>query len=1207
MNTIQEAYWNALLADATYALDTNAENVSGGPLILRLRERMTEPVATYIAANFSLVTHIETGDVTGSGFDATVWRRNDGKLYVSMQGTEGLQDFLTDTQLALTGNGRDQLVDMVNWWFQITTPTGQLARQIKVVTMNLLADATPVAGRGLVSAADRVGGIEVNGHSLGGYLASAFTRLFGAQAHVGKTTTFNSAGFAPGSESVFQQYESLIGVGYGIGRFPSQSEQTNYFAQHGINVATNSFWFSQVGQRVELFNKADPTQVGNHSMYKLTDSLALATALARLDPTLTTGGTNALLEVGSNRTAASLEGVLDGLRRLLGGTAVAVTPEGDASDSAASRVAYQSNLKTLTDSAAFNAIAGKASIAASSVNLATTARTDFASLLSLLTLSPVVLKATAGNEATVESALQSTWNTAYTAWQADKAMTQADRDAGKTTYTQSYLDDRAAMASWLVYRNAQDNTQLTISNANAGEQVFQDVGSSTTIRMGSALTGDSGRRQFLFGGDSADSLTGADRGDHLYGGTGIDSLNGGDGTDYIEGNAGADTLDGGTGAYNDTLNGGADADLYIVGKDAGVDTLASSDAGDRLQLGGRVLNGAGTFFSSAGGVTEWQDSSVTTDPITYSLDTTSQVLTIKGAHSTVLVKDFVSTDLGISVPAAPPAPPPPTTTADGNLSANTSYGWRDDGFAAIPAGSAEHLFNFNTWHVTPEVGLLTIDARGGNDWIEGGAGVSGLPLQITAGSGNDQVYATTTQTLAAALAAQDVAMATGRSDLLLDGGSGDDRVFGGAGDDALFGGDGADTLVGGAGRDVIFSDGDSGRRFADAGAGFKWVAGDNAAGSTVYFNGAPQLGTVSYNYIAGIPYASDRQYEGNYFGVESADFTPLNAFAGTALTATDYLAGWTVRADGKFNGTASQVGTPDPQSALYFNTNLHNGRDVVYAGSGNDLVNAGGGDDLVDAGTGNDIVRGYQGDDQIYGGAGDDNLLGDSYASVALVDEKLLGMSYRKFGLDPSVTGQEHGNDYIDGGADNDRIEGNGGADVLFGGTGNDSVFGDDSKTSGGQFIKDEFGGNDYIDTGVGDDYAQGGARNDYILGGDGADALFGDNNFLDAVPGVGRVTAAGDDTIDGGTGNDSIWGEGGNDSILGGAGNDQILGDGSLSDLRAELHGNDDIDGGAGDDLIFGGGGADTLRGGDGNDWLAGEDQESVYATTALTGDDML
>ena len=670
MGTIKEAYWNSLLSDATYSLNVNVDGVSGGGLISLLQTSMTEPVATYIAANFSLVTHIETSDVTGSGSDATVWRRTDGKLYVSMQGTEGLQDFLTDTQLALTGNGRDQLVDMANWWFKITTPVGQLARQIKVVTTNLLGEATPVAGQGLVSAAELAVGIEVNGHSLGGYLASAFTRLFGAQAHVNRTTTFNSAGFAPGSESFFQQYQSLIGVGYGLGRFPNQSEQTNYFAQHGISVATNSFWFSQVGQRVELFNEEDATQVGNHKIYKLTDSLALSSVLEKFDPTMTTVRANALLEVGSNRTGASLEGTLDGLRRLLGGTAVSATLVGDAGDSAASRVAYQLNLKTLTDSATFQAIAGKVSLSASGVGLASTARTDFSSLLSLIALSPIALKATAGNEAAVESALRPAWSSAYVAWQADKALTQAERDAGKATYTQSYLDDRAVMASWLVYRNALDNTQLTISDANAGEQVFQDVGSLTTIRMGNASTGDSSRRQFLFGGSGADPLSGGDRGDRLYGGAGNDVLSGMGGTDHLEGNDGADILDGGLG--DDTLLGGLGADVFIVGLKTGRDTVLNPDAADRVQLLGRTLVGSGTFKSSTNGVTVWTDSTQAGSPITYIHDAARRELTVEGAGSFVLVKDFDNDELGISVPVAPAPTPPPTPNADIDLS--TSYG-----------------------------------------------------------------------------------------------------------------------------------------------------------------------------------------------------------------------------------------------------------------------------------------------------------------------------------------------------------------------------------------------------------------------------------------------------------------------------------------------------------------------------------------------------
>ncbi|MEI2677288.1 MAG: hypothetical protein V9G29_05175 [Burkholderiaceae bacterium] len=388
--------------------------------------------------------------------------------------------------------------------------------------------------------------VVVTGHSLGGFLAQAFTADHSSV--VSAAYTYNAPGFAG--------VNALLGF-LNVLDTSAASKITNVHAADGLSFTAGlgTLLGASVPVRIEQ-DTVNP--LSNHSVVRLGDSLAVQAMLAALDPVAAIGTTNTLVQAGSNRMDNTLESALDAVRLLVMGPSIAATGTGD-------RNALYLNLKTLTDSAAFNAIAGKASIAASSVNLATTARTDFASLLSLLTLSPVVLKATAGNEATVESALPSTWNTAYTAWQADKAMPQADRE-GKATYTQSYLDDRAAMASWLVYRNAQDNTNATITDTNSGDQLFRDFGGSSTteIRIGSLLTGDSGRRQFLFGGDSADSLTGADRGDHLYGGVGVDSLNGGGGTDYLEGNAGADTLDGGTGSSNDTLNGGADADLYCT-------------------------------------------------------------------------------------------------------------------------------------------------------------------------------------------------------------------------------------------------------------------------------------------------------------------------------------------------------------------------------------------------------------------------------------------------------------------------------------------------------------------------------------------------------------------------------------------------------------------------------------------------------------------
>lgn len=307
MTTITNAYLNALLADATYALEVDGlQGITRGDLELMLKERMTPTVAKYIGDNYTVVTHIETDDVLGSGFDATVWKDTiTGKLTVSMQGTTGAQDFLTDADLAVSANARNQIVDMVNWWLKITTPAGQSARQIRLETT--YDNSTPpvalgthyiaaptVLGNGLVSAAQLVLGVEVNGHSLGGYLATAFTRLFGSEAHVTHTSTFNSAGFAPGSEAVFQELQNLMGPSYGLGRFPNGAEQSNYFGVNGLNVTTNSFYFNQQGQRVELFQEDGldsifgiPDPFSNHYMYKQTDLLALGAAMEKLDSTFT--------------------------------------------------------------------------------------------------------------------------------------------------------------------------------------------------------------------------------------------------------------------------------------------------------------------------------------------------------------------------------------------------------------------------------------------------------------------------------------------------------------------------------------------------------------------------------------------------------------------------------------------------------------------------------------------------------------------------------------------------------------------------------------------------------------------------------------------------------------------------------------------------------------------------------------------------------
>jgi Ca2+-binding RTX toxin-like protein len=1156
-----------------------------------------------------------------NAFDAT-W----AVLQQSAPRTDGFSAVLLQNRttgekvLAIAGTDPGSLGDLIADFVNVGLlgTVGNMAQYRSLETFHAHLVST-----GLIGTGEQV---VLTGHSLGGFLAQAFTAQH--LESVSAAYTYNAPGFG-----VLDELPRFLG----LVDTRAAARITNIHATDGPSFAAG--YGALLGESVSVRIEADSVNpLNNHLVGRLADALAVQDLLARLDPTMTIGTANALIQAASDRNSNSLESLLDGVRRLLMGPSVAPTPVDD-------RNALYANLLTLTaqdESGAYThpAVATLAShlrIDLGGAALAATARSDFSALVSLISLSPLVLSAAdeAGRSA-LDSVLQGAWGDAYGEWQADREAVAAGRVA--ENHSDAWLADRALLLEAAVGFNTSGRTAGTgLPTDRYVDLEWRDgANAAHALLVGGPLAQPLDgfeiwpTQRVAFGGDTGDALTGTANaeGDHLYGGAGNDTvvglagndwlegnagddaLDGGAGSDALRGGAGDDTLDGGSGVSSDTLAGGAGADLYRIGANAGLDTIVTSDAADRLELDGRVLDGSGTLLASAGGIAVWRDRSEGTGTITYSLNTATHELTVRGGGSTVRVLDFESGDLGLGASGSEPAAPVDTAMF-ANLGDGTHSGsWRDDGFGA-PAGVGEHLINVNQAQTTFVPVSLRIDTRGGDDWIEGGAGLSAVPVHITAGSGNDAIYAGSTQTLAELLAAQDAAAASGRSDLLLDGGADDDRVFGGAGDDALFGGDGNDTLVGGAGRDVIFSDGDSGQRLADARDGFtsaRWVAGDNTAGATLYFNGYASFGTISH-YAAGsaYPYGSDSHFYNWRFGLESTDFTPLSTLDGVPLAAGDCLAGWTVYADGHFDGSVSQIGAPDPQPGVYFNTNRHSGDDVVLAGAGNDLVNAGGGDDYVDAGSGNDVASGYQGNDQIYGGTGNDTLLGDANSQDDRPAESFLGAEYRRYALDPGRPGQAHGNDYLDGGDGNDSLEGNGGADVLIGGRGNDTLLGDESRLVNGQPIADEYAGSDWIDAGEGNDIAAGGAHDDFISGGLGADTLYGDNVYADNAPAAGRLTAAGRDTLDGGAGTDLLFGEGGDDVLLGGDGNDQLDGDGAVSRLRAELHGNDTLDGGTGNDALWGGGGADVLRGGDGNDWLAGEDQRTATAATTLSGNDTL
>jgi hypothetical protein len=126
MTTIAKTYINALLADAAY-VDLLEEPLNSPGNQDLLGKRMTPTLAAYIAANFEVVSAINTPDSVlgdGSGFDATVWRGKAGgdyagQVFISTRGTEpdaGGADLLADADPALATAARSQSIDMLNWW-----------------------------------------------------------------------------------------------------------------------------------------------------------------------------------------------------------------------------------------------------------------------------------------------------------------------------------------------------------------------------------------------------------------------------------------------------------------------------------------------------------------------------------------------------------------------------------------------------------------------------------------------------------------------------------------------------------------------------------------------------------------------------------------------------------------------------------------------------------------------------------------------------------------------------------------------------------------------------------------------------------------------------------------------------------------------------------------------------------------------------------
>ncbi|CAN5567064.1 hypothetical protein BH11PSE7_BH11PSE7_33800 [soil metagenome] len=1229
MSELTQAFTNALLADATYALSEDGlSNRTRDGLAVLIEARMTPALARYIGAKFTLVSHIETDDVTGSGFDATVWKDNaSGKMYVSMQGTSGLQDFLADINLATTGNARSQVTSMVNWWLAISTPVGNLAPQVRDVGASYIA-SDPVVGKGLVSAADMAGGVEVNGHSLGGYLATAFSRLFGRQANVSHTTTFNSAGFAPGSEAVFAMLENLVGPNAGYGHFPSATGQSNYFAKNGLNVTTNDFWFNQVGHRIDLFNElsSDTLTVPNHFMYKLTDSLALGVALEKLDAGLTVAKLNKLLEAGSNTPQASIEKIFDAVRKLFLGPTAGTIDVGDVSDSAPSRKAYHAALVDLQNLPEFQALAGKLTISVAEADLKATARNDFSALVALEDLAPVRIS---GNDAAADVRLAALWQAKrpeeYAAWQADKAT------APPATFTESWIADRSAMLTALVAMNKFDGDKVVgIANTD-----FIDASSNTTVSQrinGIGLSADANK--IAFGSAQAETVTGTDNllGDRLYGMAGDDILDGRSGNDYLEGGSGNDTLIGGVG--NDTLVGGTGSDTYRFLAAFGKDKLSDTDGLGNLFLDGSLLSGG----KAAGTRNLWVGKDIAGNYEGYVLiddarSSTGKDLVITRAGSadnyiTVLNFDLVAAQgaagyLGIKLDSTVK----PVIREGGDINA-----WSDPDFdpatlsglqSTIAEGSGRTFsISLNLAAHAGDTLTLAFSSLGDKfSALLGGGTVAANGAVITLAEG---------QTVVTFGLVEDGALtADGFSSLSVkfqgQGGTGDSNSWGlilkdnGEPNPTINGDYNVNAITATAARvyDRMDTTGNYQRVVLstsqyytpDAQGNLAHGTGDLVTDNVIYGTGGnDRIDGLTGNDLLGGGDGNDQINGGtgddligggagndSLSGGDGNDFiSSTSDLWGNAQqkSAIDNWANWgkpagaIVLGQGATWGVYTNSGGGLYLDGLASNSPSHDLQsDFLDGGAGDDILIASWGSDRIKGGDGKDLMSGLAGDDVMEGGAGNDTMDGDG----------LVLPGYTDFSGGPTQTG----NDFLDGGGGDDSMGGGGGNDQLFGGVGNDTLRGDSYN------LPVSMHGNDYLDGEDGNDYIEGNGKNDTLYGGAGDDSLWGDTDATWASQ-TGDASFWGDDYLDGEDGADQLTGGGGNDTLYGGLGNDTLHGDQATISLGVQFQGNDYLDGEAGDDFLEGGGRADTLFGGTGNDTLFG-DYYDIALGTNVSGDDYL
>jgi pimeloyl-ACP methyl ester carboxylesterase len=246
---------NALTDLQTYsetALASYAQALSIGLGVNRaelIRAGMSAAQATSFDSRWSVLAQSE-GHL--SGFSAVLLQNvQSGQKALAIRGTDGAADFITDfVNISIYGS----VLGMPQY-------------------MALEAFYADLLGTGQLAASDQ---LVLTGHSLGGFLAQAFTARH--PSVVSAAYTFNAPGFGGG----LAQAVEFLGVTDGS---IAHSKIVNIHATDGLSVIAG---LGAMLGSTEMVRIEPGTAIQNHSIKTVTDALAVQAAYQQLQPGLST-------------------------------------------------------------------------------------------------------------------------------------------------------------------------------------------------------------------------------------------------------------------------------------------------------------------------------------------------------------------------------------------------------------------------------------------------------------------------------------------------------------------------------------------------------------------------------------------------------------------------------------------------------------------------------------------------------------------------------------------------------------------------------------------------------------------------------------------------------------------------------------------------------------------------------------------------------